>query len=146
MAYSALPTRTNSDANSAADVNQLQTNISHIAPKTYNHGTTYNSVLLEVTSAASGFTVGSAHFIPYQTIDGAWWLRGQITATQTGETTMTISISGVTFKEYSAGLVFNGMCYCVDTNGNIDITYNASYTNCWISFDARLDSKPTWAD
>lgn len=146
MAYSALPTRTNSDANSAADVNQLQTNISHIAPKTYNHGTTYNSVLLEVTSAASGFTVGSAHFIPYQTIDGAWWLRGQITATQTSTATMAITISGITFKEYCGAAVFNGHAYCQDTAGNVDITYLSSYTNCWVNFDVRLDAKPTWAD
>jgi hypothetical protein len=112
--------------------------------KTYVGGQTYNTVVLAVTSASAGFAVDNSAFIPYQGIDGAWHLRGFVRAHQDATATMTVSIAGIDITDYQSAAVQNGYSYFASGGG--DLAFTAAYTNCWFSFDFRLDSKPTWAD
>lgn len=112
--------------------------------KEYAGGATYNTVALNVTSSAAGFSHVSSAFIPYQTIDGKWHVKGYVSATHDSVTTAGVNVAGIDMTNYQAAAVYNGWAY---TTGTLfDITYHAAYTNCWFSFDQRLDSKPTWAD
>jgi len=99
--------------------------------------------------------------IPYQTVDGVWWLRFQIgiQTSQTATTTKTLTISGITFA--GASSYYNQVCIgneragqttpttAITQNGAATIiaTFgNALVTTVHWAGDVELASKPTWAD
>jgi hypothetical protein len=131
--------------------------------KQYLHGTTYNGGNAPtVTLAAGGGTLSSvtrALFLPYQTQDGTWRVRFNITlvlsaATRTGAT---IAINGMTFKNISnfkqavnASLQHGSAtfysCYADANTSNIVHSHTSDSTaNYQYSGDVELESKPSWS-
>jgi hypothetical protein len=111
-----------------------------------------------ITSSQGGYSLKRAVAIPYQTIDGAWWLRGyaSYTVTNTARTGDVVTIYGVTFKTISGGnQVVTANVGNVpikvsraDSGTNtITIVHDSTTTSAYdLFFEVELDSKPTWAD
>lgn len=121
----------------------------------YNIGTTYNSVSITFNGTPSVTSVTFGYLIPYQTIDGQWFIKGNVefnvaSASRTGGT---VDLAGVTFTanyqpvtiESNIGASFT-RCYVNNSNR---FTYeHPSATTAFyiISFNVGITGKPTWAD
>lgn len=129
-----------------------------VVEKQYVAGTAYTNGTPTITAAS--WTTVRGVIVPYQTTDGAWRLKfnlsGQVpSGSRTG---LTITISGVTFKNianYSqpiAGVVSaitarSTQSYVVANSGNMVIEHDTDTTTAYYaSGDVELESKPTWAD
>jgi hypothetical protein len=113
----------------------------------------------EVSSSPAIASLDRAVAIPYQTNDGAWRLRGNVTwdVASGPRATATLTISGVTFKtgyarQAASGGTNNaalGVTGVYATSGGSAITVqhvSGTTTLYFLAFDLELDSKPTWAD
>ena len=120
--------------------------------KTYLHGTTYNG---GNAPTVTGMTITRALFMPRQMQDGTWWVKVAIAGSQTANSSVTLSINGLLFKNlasyYQAVSVWwgtnQGMRANVFPNTNQIEADLASGTGTFVSLigDLELDSKPTWA-
>jgi len=162
MSYTKLPTRSSSDPNASADINQLQDNITYIAFKQYVSGNTYNSVALDITGLGDTTTANDGIirgvFIPYQTIDGAWYCNIKINGTlDVAANSATITTAGLVFKNVSnffqpgsidpgTAATNNSRLLAYPNTGNIVFTANYNRTAIYTNGDYELNSKPTWAD
>jgi hypothetical protein len=130
--------------------------------KQYLHGTTYNGGIAPTVVIGANVTnigtVNRAAFIPYQTQDGAWRLRMNITtsgSTSTSAITHQIGITGVVFKNitgfnqslawandaatsYTVVLINTNQVYIAHPSSIAPTGYN-------FSGDVELNAKPTWA-
>lgn len=127
--------------------------------KRYQHGTIYNGGNAPtVTLAAGGGTLSSVNltsFIPYQTQEGSWRLRFNVTVTlsSTARTTVRLNVAGVTFAGSFQSLSGNnnqvsavGGAYTRSGGGDMEMFYSSvSATEHYFSGDVDLASKPTWA-
>lgn len=132
------------------------------AQKQYVVGTAYTNGTPTVTCGQGGFAVTRGVLVPYQTVDGAWRLRFNVTVTWTSASVsgLAATLSGVTFKNianfYQA---VNGtplsstnqeiwQCYVSANTGTISAIWPSANTTTgmMLSGDVELDSKPTWAD
>lgn len=128
--------------------------------KQYLHGTAYNggfSPNLSLFSGSGTLSIIRGLFIPYQMQDGTWRLRFNVNnTTSLSNTTITIAINGVTFKNISsyqqAISVMGGTTSPFTANGSVGA--NTNYMTCFStsgqtefrwSGDVELESKPTWA-
>lgn len=132
--------------------------------KMYVVGTSYTNGTPALTSAASGFAVSRCVLIPYQTYDGAWFLKvqGYLTtnALGAGPSSFNMAFSGVTFKNVTTyyapvrslsttGTAQPGASFATFNSGTVTIAWPAaqtSFADCNFEFEAELNSKPTWAD
>jgi hypothetical protein len=102
----------------------------------------------------AGFALTRAVAIPYQTSDGAWRLKGNISYTANALSPSTITISGITFKNvanYDQGVTVWGngvdiVCLATANAATLVTTSGTGTTVQHLSFDVELESKPTWAD
>ncbi len=122
----------------------------------YSSGTSYNGGNAPTVTVTAGATLSAligSYFIPYQTLLGAWRLRGNFKANMTASvTSVTFSINGVVWKNIST---FTQAVSCVSNNGSrgfvnpgvatITCDQTASNDEWRVSLDVELDSKPTWA-
>ena len=112
------------------------------------------SLDITLTNSVAGLSVVRAAFIPYQTSDGAWRMIFNTEYAVNTNTTNTLTISGVLFKnvsgfdqsvtvgataDWSRGLA-------TPNTANIIVSAGTTETNWKISGNVELDSKPTWAD
>lgn len=130
--------------------------------KQYLHGTTYNGGIAPTVVIGANVTnigtVNRAAFIPYQTQDGSWRLRMNVTtsgSTSTSAITHQIGITGVVFKNitgfnqsltwandaatsYTVALINTNQVYTQHPSSVAPTGYN-------FSGDVELNAKPTWA-
>jgi len=110
-----------------------------------------------LTNSASG-TLIRCVATPYQTEDGAWWLKGAAVIDVTTISNCTWTFSGVVFKagisKYNMAVTYadasNSTKYKAYANpGTANIlSATSGATTDWasITFDLELDSEPTWTD
>jgi hypothetical protein len=129
--------------------------------KQYLHGTSYNGGNAPtVTSSQAGFSVNRAVFVPYQTQDGAWRLKFNITAAFTSATITSnvTTIAGTVFKsttnnyQPAFGMPIGNtlgiyQAYVSPSTGALTLITPSTpgVTGVAYSGDVELDSKPTWA-
>jgi hypothetical protein len=124
--------------------------------KQYLHGTAYNGGVAP-TVGGSGVTPLRGSFVPYQTQDGTWRMRFNISVTHSGMTggsSYSISINGATFiatynqaftaiSGAAAPYTCSGNTATDSSNLTIYPATNATFAQ--MSGDVELKSKPTWA-
>lgn len=126
--------------------------------KTYLYGNTYNGVLLDVTGA--NWTTHDGKFIPYQTIDGEFWLRFAIKGVGGGAagTSLALTITGINipgvFACYARVLSTNNWIVSHITGAVITLDAVPAMANdqVVVSGDTPIAApnygsvKPTWMD
>jgi hypothetical protein len=129
--------------------------------KQYLHGTTYNGGIAPTVVAGGGVTsigtINRAVFIPYQTQDGAWRLKLNLTtssSTSTSALAHQIGITGVVFKNVtnfnqSISWAENTTSFsvCLANTNQIYIQHPSLFAPTGYNFsgDVELNAKPTWA-
>ena len=115
--------------------------------KQYLHGVDFTVS----SDAAATVVIIRGVAIPYQTTDGDWRLKGNIVLTHGSDTSLSVSISDVVFKNVASYFQPaaigdpNGRAYAVANTGDINVAYDSGVTATRLSFDVELDSKPSWA-
>tara|TARA_Y100000310_G_C20404671_1_gene679088 strand:+ start:35 stop:451 length:417 start_codon:yes stop_codon:yes gene_type:complete len=114
----------------------------------------------DLTVTGTGWNTTSAKAIPYKTSNGVWWFRGNIVGafgSQGNNNVFALSISGISPIAYECVAShhqdgqttnINAQAY-FNSNGTFSVVWSGvvEYNSTWsFSFDARLSSKPTWAD
>jgi hypothetical protein len=102
----------------------------------------------------AGWNLRRAIAIPYQTLDGAWRMQFNLSASITSSTAAKFSITGITTKNDSnyfqvlatLGTGVGGYAYMDPNNSKITWASETPYSNLVVNGDIELDSKPTWAD
>lgn len=125
----------------------------------YLHGTTYNGGNAPTLgSAAGGFSVTRAVFIPYQMQDGTWRLKGQLSINYSSTSAnTTLTVNGITSKT-AGGIQPVNVQFADGTQANVKYAYFgspgtntldfrsvAAETSAFLWFDIEIDAKPTWA-
>lgn len=95
--------------------------------------------------------------VPYKTKDGVWRLVFNATFVQAATSSVTLTLSGVTFKSgykqavafsfdsYSGGPPAMSQAFTNSGAATIVITASSTFTGFEVSADVELDSMPTWA-
>lgn len=102
--------------------------------------------------SGTNWTTTRCSLRPYKTLDGAWFLKGNIRGSlSSGATSITLTIAGVTFNT-AAGT--SNVPVSTNSTGSygysnagtsaLVATAASSQTQWRLSFDVELDSKPTW--
>ena len=112
----------------------------------------YKEYTLTFTSTPAGWTVQRAIGIPYQTQNGNWRLRFNISATVTAGTSIASTVVGVTFSSSYAlqaiavfGDIAGSRGRASAGSGEIRVEHTSADGNFNCSGDVELDSKPSWA-
>lgn len=126
--------------------------------KRYIPGGSYNGGGAPTITGTNSFANDSdTSFYPYQTQDGDWRMRFNITGVTSAATGTTLTISGVTFKNLNGTTEGQAVAVKTDVNNWARGAANdggvatmvctcASSATAWsISGDVMLASKPTWA-
>jgi hypothetical protein len=129
--------------------------------KVYVHGTSYNGGNAPtVTLTGGGGTLSSvpfSSFIPYQTSDGSWRMKFNITVlvSSTARTAANFAIAGVTYFNTAPGdgqvvsggvvSVAAGISYAGNSSDINTSHTSATAGEYWFSGDVKLASKTTWA-
>lgn len=114
---------------------------------------------ITVTCPQAGFSVVRAIAVAYVDTNGAWRMRFNINADYTSATvtTLTLSISGTTFKNAGAvqacttfykgniSIIPRGFANSATSTISIDSASATLTTGLFLSGDVELDSKPSWA-
>lgn len=128
----------------------------------YVVGTAYTNGTPTITCGQAGFAVTRGVLVPYQTSDGAWRMRLNVTASFTSASNggLTLTFLGVTFKSVAnfyqtvaASEIGNANAIHVQSYANpglstlsTSLQTAVTYSGVMLSGDVELDSKPTWAD
>lgn len=112
----------------------------------------------EVSVTGTGWTTTRAVFIPYQTSNGVWRLRFNVSGLDS-TSNVDLTIAGVTFRtlaNYYQGVtasfdgIYSGRAFVI--NGTSTLRVQGGYAGtpttfaaAYLSGDVELDSKPTWA-
>ncbi len=121
------------------------------AEKQYVGGTDFTIA----SDAAATVAFIRSVIVPYQTYDGAWRAKFNVSVTHGSETNHSLTITGLTFKNVSNFFQSvllggdsgdTGRAYTRPNEEVITIEFNTASTSTRISGDVELDSKPTWAD
>lgn len=131
--------------------------------KVYAHGTAYNNSVQPTITRFSGngtlSSVTASALMPYQTQDGSWRLKFNISVvlSSTSRAAFAIAIAGVTFKNTAShfqSIIAGGggptnylsYAYVEPGTGNMGLEHaTATLTGYRFSGDVELESKPTWA-
>jgi len=119
-----------------------------------NESKRYNGDGTDFTiTGTNGFSLVRGFASVRKTVDGAWMIRGNIAFTLTSNTSLAVSLSGVTFKTgvTQAATIFPG---CNDwakaevdaATDDINITFGSAATAASLQFDVEMDTEPIWTD
>lgn len=115
--------------------------------KTYRYNQAYTNGTPTLSHDGPNITATAGGLVPYQTIDGAWRLRGDLLVSHDAVTSITFSVSGVTMARnacMTVGGLYATTAYFSGSVGYITIASPYGETNAF--WDVELASKPTWAD
>ena len=104
------------------------------------------------TTGVTGVTFNRSILIPYETSDGAWRMKGNISLEHDADTSFNVTITDIVFKNvtgYNQAVTTreaDGRAFCNPNGNTISVAYGSGPTATNLTLDIELDSKPTWAD
>lgn len=123
--------------------------------KEYHHGTAYNGGNSPTITydTNTGLNIIYGAFIPYQTQDGNWRCRFNITLTGSNSTNHSFTVAGLTTRNianFHQGYALNGggattTASVSPNSGSFNATFGSSVSSVRCMGELVLDSKPTWA-
>jgi hypothetical protein len=108
----------------------------------------------DLTVSGTGWTTVRAVGVPYKTGNGSYRMKFNIVGTVTSQTSNTLTVSGVTFKNVSnydqavvvlANNAQIGTGYAAASSSTIQINTGSAFTRWSISGDVELENRPSWA-
>jgi hypothetical protein len=105
-------------------------------------------ISLDVTSATAGYAKNRAVAVFYLTSNNVWRMKGNINASLTNGTTITVTIMGIVFASVNQAVTAYGSaggCNAYATANNLTIVCTMTATTAVaLSFDLELASKPSY--
>lgn len=127
--------------------------------KQYVVGTAYTNGTPTMTGVSETYTVRRGVLIPYQSIDGTWFMKFNVTGyfAAASRTTAFVRFSGVVFKNVAnfyqpiqcciEKSIARGQGYAKPNTGDLEFGYaTQTTTNHHYSGHVELNDKPSWAD
>ena len=110
------------------------------------------------TITATGWTTSYAQVAAYETLNGDWNLRFSFGGSDGSQTTHTVNVSGVTFKDDPGGRDYAITCagssdsrinyrsIAVENTSRIFMSWDSAESAYFCSGDVPLESRPLWAN